>query len=202
MNQGIDIKTAFALVHQSAIDMPRAYKDAVRTNALWRVKNWREGRKGHPIDPGWDDGVYCICHKKFRTVKRERGEMVVDCVDDGRAESEGYAVRSYFVIEDWNTCRFSETIRKDLLFSYYFFCDGETPIRVPRPELPAKQWQYYLGIPLSQEQIYALKASPSYASYSVSDVRGPASIDERDWLVMLEAKRVAIAERERRLRER
>jgi hypothetical protein len=85
---------ALALVHQSALDMPREYKDTVRTAELWRVKNWRDGRKGHPMDPGWDDGVYCICHKKFRTVKRECGEMVVDCVNDGQAAGEGYVVRS------------------------------------------------------------------------------------------------------------
>ena len=190
---------ARALIHQSALDMPRQYRDAVKTCELWRVKNWRDGRMGHPIDPGWDDGVYCVCHDRFRTVKRERGEMVVDCVNDGRAEKEGYIVRSYFMIDDWGVCRLSETASKDLFFSEYYFCDGREPIRLPRPILPTNQWQYYIGIPLSEVQIYDLKNSPAYAKYSVSETKGPAAIDEEDWRTMWEAKRKAIARREMRL---
>ncbi len=182
--------------------MPRIYRQQCRTPELWRVKNWREGRLGHPIDPGWDDGVYCVCHREFRTQERERGEVVVDCVDDGLAAEEGYIARSYFVISDWDICRFSEKGRKDLFFSDYYFCDGPVPVRVPRPTLPKYQRQYYRGIPLSEEKVHHLLNSPSYVMYSVSGARGPASVHAQDWRKMLDAKRAAFDELEGKLRER
>ncbi len=64
-----------AVVHQSGQDLSRAARRHLLTLEPWRLKNW----EAHPLDPGWEDGVYCRYHKPFRNAaSRSVGEIVVD----------------------------------------------------------------------------------------------------------------------------
>ncbi len=112
--------------------------------------------------------------------------MVVDCVNDERASIDGYIARSYFTIESIRPCRFPRAEGRDLVFSEYYFCDGETPVRLRISPL------IYGKKELSPAQILDLKGSPSYAAYRVSETEGPVSIDNQDWRTMLEMKQRAI----------
>jgi hypothetical protein len=166
---------AIAVVHQSGEDLLHFDKIKVHTLGFWRIKNW----KRNPVDPGWEDGRYCWCHPYFRNAKsREVGEVVVDCVK-GWHGGEGYIVRSFFQIEKVERCQFG--LGKDLLFSSYFFCDGETPFRFRR-------WVGPKGTYLTNTELYSLETHTGYHSYQVSLTEGPISIAQEDWNAMVKAK--------------
>lgn len=173
---------AIAVIHQSALKLPAKKRKEVKTEPLWLVKNWAE----HPIDPGWDDGLYCICHADFRNAStRQKGEIVVDCVNDGNASSEGYVVRSYFKITDIQPCKLKRG--KDLLFTSYYFCDGE-PFRLKRKKIGR------YGVYLSPHEWQKLKSNSSYNEYVCSSTVHPHSIRKEDWIKMIEEKKKTMNE--------
>lgn len=165
-----------AVTHQSARNLPATKRREVKTKPLWLVKNWAD----HPIDPGWDDGIYCICHTKFRNASsRQKGEIVLDCVNDGKASSKGYIVRSYFKITDFQPCKLQKG--RDLLFTSYYFCDGQ-PFRLKRKIGPS-------GVYLNAHEWQKLKSSSSYKEYLCSSMVHPSSINKSDWIKMIEEKK-------------
>ncbi len=165
-----------ALVHQSAMNLPAGKREQVKSRCLWRVKNW----EGHPIDPGWDDGRYCVCHQKFRNAQtRQRGEIIVDCVNDGNLRSKGYVVRSYFKIIDIQPCRLGKG--RDLIFASYHFCDKKE-FRLHRNGLGP------LGTRLSLVEWRRLESDPSYNEYRCSPTMHPCSVAKSDWIRMIEEK--------------
>lgn len=165
---------AIALIHQSGRNLPKRERDALEPAQLWRVKNWIK----HPFDPGWDDGLYCKCHIAFRNAKRrQKGEIVVDCVNDGNL-SKGYPVRSYFEISQ--VANNGSDTGGRLTFLEYCFADGE-PYRFRRKIGPR-------GTRLTQKELVELKGHP-YQTYKVSPSNGPASISTYNWNKMLNHKK-------------
>lgn len=171
-----------AVVHQSGLKLPKAQRDASQTADLWRIKNWAD----HPLDPGWDDGRYCLCHPAFRNSRvREEGEVVIDCVNDGMATKHGYIVRSCFVIVRIESpCPF-EPLGQDLRFDSYLFSDG-SPLRLRLDRIGPR------GVRLDPAIVDALRSSPTYNEYSVSLESSPRSIARRDWLTMTKEKAKAL----------
>jgi len=172
---------AIAVIHQSARNLPAKKRRDVKTEPIWLVKNWAE----HPIDPGWDDGSYCICHTDFRNAStRQKGEIVLDRVNDGKASSKGYVVRSYFMINNIQPCKLKKG--KDLLFTSYYFCDDQ-PFRLKRKIGPS-------GVYLRPQEWQKLKSSSSYKEYVCSSTVHPSSINKSDWIKMIEEKKREIYE--------
>jgi hypothetical protein len=171
----ISLSRAIALVHQSGRKLPKRERDALDPSQIWRVKNWIK----HPLDPGWDDGLYCKCHTDFRNARtREKGEIVVDCVNDGSLAM-GHPVRSYFEVFDVK--RTGSNDGNQLVFVEYHFADGE-PYRFRRKIGPH-------GTRLTQEELDELRIHPSYRAYRASPSSGPTSISDDNWRKMLFFKR-------------
>ncbi len=170
--------SAIALIHQSGLDLSAEARGLAFTHDLWRVKNWEH----HPVDPGWEDGRYCLCHRAFRnSATRREGEIIVDCVNDRRVDELGYPIRSYFEIHHLDSCKFSKRGGTDLVFHSYYFCDGESPFRLKVKVGPS-------GIYLTPEQLSGLMTHLSYHRYDVNPERGPRSIALEDWQNMLMSK--------------
>ena len=166
---------AIAVVHQSGLNLSAPERARLRTRDAWRVKNWEK----HPADPGWHSGRYCLCYKKFRNATtRQAGDIVVDCVND--KSPAGYAVRSYFRIFKVKPCQLEKG--NDLTFRQYYFCDGE-PYRLRIKIGPS-------GTRLRDKDLEALCAHPSYTRYAVSPTRGPKSVANADWRLMVRKARV------------
>lgn len=174
-----NVVRAVAVVHQSGLDLPVAAKRGISTDEPWRLKNW----EGHPLDPGWEDGIYCLCHKRFRNSRqRASGEIVVDCVNPDGASKEGYIVRSFFEITGGPVeCPFKGS-GQDLLFNSYFFADRE-PYRLHCGTI-GHNWKA-----LTASSLAELLDHPSYNRYRVSFNKGPLSIAGRDWELMSRIKR-------------
>lgn len=165
-------------MHQSGLKVPKTLMTKILTPDKWRVRNW----KNHPIDPGWEDGRYCICHPRFRSSHtRYEGELVVDVVNDGNINTLGYLVRSYFQIRAIEQCKLSKTGEKDLLFDEYYFCDRNPGLYLEIHTAP-------LGTTLSQSQLDQLLTHKSYQKYYVSDHSRPVSIAAHDWDRMTQSR--------------
>lgn len=166
---------AIAIIHQSALSLPKKERAGLHTEP-WRLRNWND----HPLDPGWEEGRYCRCHRAFRNAStRQAGEFVVDCVRDEETNKSGYAIRSYFQISEIEACR--ETTGKDLRFASYYFCDGK-PSRLRRAIRPR-------GLRLTPSEWHRLKANPSYKEYGCSTSTRPHSVDKADWKLSVSKRR-------------
>ena len=165
-----------ALVHQSALNLPLREREQVQSEHLWKVKNWED----HPLDPGWDDGRYCVCHPGFRNAStRYKGEIVIDCVNDGNLRSKGYAVRSYFRIIDIQLCRLGKG--HDLIFASYHFCIDEE-FRLRRKQIGP------LGTRVDSSEWKELESHLSYKEYRCSPMIHPSCLAKHDWIRMIEEK--------------
>lgn len=135
----------------------------------WRLRNVEE----HPLDPGWEVGQYCICHKRVRT-SIELGAQVFDVVvKQGKG-----IIRSAFVVSEAG----GKGNSRVLYFDGFYFADGE-PIELPGPRIQYRQMKVRTWV-------------KKYGSYPLWDVvterytyykkgQRPISVDKDSWAVMV-----------------
>jgi len=131
----------------------------------WRLRNIEE----HPLDPGWEVGQYCICHKSVRVHMELRARIIDVVVKDGKG-----VIRSAFFIGRAK----GEGNSRILYFDDFYFADGE-PIVLPGPYVQYRQmkmstWTKKYGLTRIWDNI-----KEHYTSYKKG--QKPVSIDEVSW---------------------
>jgi len=140
----------------------------------WRLRNTEK----HPIDPNWETGTYCKCHKKLRTSPNAKhGLHIFDVV---RIPDYSYpCVRSAFLVE--------ESDGEKLYFDSFLFADKEpleiTPKIIPtiKPGLtrtnPGKKL-----ILKECKKLWKELEKKSTKKYKKGEK--PSSISSKDWRTM------------------
>lgn len=108
--------------------IPRRFRQALVNlpeSFMWTVRNVID----HPVDPYWERGVYCICHRKLRKrladLLSSRETWLFDSVYSRGCGK--YVIRSTFRIISFDEeCRRGKN-GPDLIFKDYYFA-GKRPI--------------------------------------------------------------------------
>lgn len=133
-------------------------------------KDWRLRHENHPLDPGWEVGQYCCCHKGVRACI-EVGARVFDVVvKDGKG-----VIRSAFIISGAK----GEGKSCVLYFDDFYFAVGNDPMELPGPYIQYRQmkmstWTKKYGSHQLWENV-----TEQYAKYRKG--QKPSSIDEASW---------------------
>jgi len=163
----------YALIHQSALNLPVKYRSRLATREKWRLRNYVK----HPVDPNWETGRYCACHGKFRNAKtRNVGQVILDVV---RNENKVYVVRSMFEISKLSRCVRGKGT--DLHFKAFYF--ARRPVRIDMKPSPN-------GTKLSEQRMLRLnyEIRRRYSAYEAGEK--PGCIANEDWGLMCQkAKR-------------
>ena len=140
----------------------------------WRLRNEDE----HPVDPGWEDGVYSDCHPKIRP-GITAGTWVMDVVP--RLEGDGSrrgVIRSAFEIA-------SNGKDSILAFDCFYFADS-APVELPGPYIQ------YRAMMIPQEKLKLLLdgIQQSYTRYEKG--HRPRSILPGDWSRIKKVRRESL----------
>jgi len=126
----------------------------------------------HPLDPGWEVGQYCICHKDVRA-GIELGTRIFDvAVKDEKA-----VIRSAFIISGAK----GEGKSRVLYFNDFYFADGE-PVElqgfyIQYRQMKVNTWVKKYGSYSLWDKV--TKATEQYVNYKKG--QKPISIDKDSW---------------------
>src|SRR5690242_17873816 len=108
--------------------------------------NWKLRNNKHPIDPNWETGTYCKCHRSLRESKLViKNTMIFDAIWlPGRSFP---YIRSAFSIKskDDDTLQYGD----------YYFADGKDPLEITPsiiPRIKAGPYPTNPGIKLTKEE--------------------------------------------------
>ena len=107
----------YLVTHRSGLNLEKATQKEIKTKEKWRIRDIVE----HPVDPGWEIGRYCLCHRSIRNSKKTDPEnnSEIYFIDIVHQRHNQHVIRSMFKISDKKPQ--NQKFGRKIIFDGYYF---------------------------------------------------------------------------------
>lgn len=174
---------AFLCIHRSAKQVPKKYQIELTTPEKWKIRDYHK----HPVDPGWEIGRYCLCHKQIRSAKKRLNfkQEVTFIIDAVRKRKGKHVIRSMFKVSGVEPCRKFKN-QNDLLFKNYYFAPKKDSNLIYVQSLPGlKNYKGTQYKKFSEKDGVKIIKKIQKNYQLLKSGNKPSSIDKLDWKKMI-----------------